>query len=51
MATAKEESRRNRLIIPTGDEPKTEKQPTSTTESMQLLTAEALATMQAAIRG
>ena len=51
MATAKEESRRNSLIIPTGDEPKAEKQPTSTTQSMQLLTAETLATMQAAIRG
>lgn len=51
MATAKEESRRDNLIIPTGDEPKTEEQPTNTTESMQLLTTEALAAMQAAIRG
>lgn len=51
MATAKEENRRDNLIIPTGDEPKTEEQPTNTTESMQLLTTEALAAMQAAIRG
>lgn len=51
MATAKEENRRDNLIIPTGDKPKTEEQPTNTTESMQLLTTEALAAMQAAIRG
>lgn len=51
MATAKEENRRDNLIIPTSDAPKTEEQPTSTTESMQIITTEALVAMQAATRG
>lgn len=51
MAQETDENRRDNLIIPTGDAPKTEEQPTSTTESMQLLTTEALVAMQAAIRG
>lgn len=46
MATAKEENRRNNLIIPKGDEPKTEEQPTSETETMQILTPETLTAMQ-----
>ena len=44
--TAKEEKRRNSLSIPMGDEPKAEAQQISTTESMQLLTAETLAQIQ-----
>ena len=51
MSITKEDNRRNSLIIPIADEPKTEEQPTSTTESMQIITKDTLAAMQESIRG